>query len=391
MDTVPARIKISSRLPQVGKTIFSVMTELAQAHGAINLAQGFPGFAPDPLLADLAHQAMNHGMHQYAPMAGYEPLRQAVANTMAACYGAKYNVDSEITITSGATEAIFCAISAVVQPGDEVLVFEPCYDSYVPAILLNGGTPVYVPLSFPDYSIDWSLVKRYITQRTRAIILNSPHNPSGRLLTATDIQQLIHITSGSNILIISDEVYEHIVFDGIQHLSLSRYPELAERSFIIGSFGKSLHITGWKVGYCAAPAAFTAEFRKVHQYVTFSTATPLQVAIAEYLAAKPMFNDELRQFYQRKRDLFDKAMSQSRFEPFDAEGTYFQLYSYARIPELADLPDTEVCELLTSRHKVAAIPISVFYHIPTQNQVIRFCFAKDDDSLTEAARRLCAL
>lgn len=378
--------RIQSKLPTVGTTIFTVMSARAAEKKAINLSQGFPDFNLDPLLRELVAEAIYDGFNQYAPMAGYLPLREFLSNDINESYGLRYEPETEITITSGATEALFAAITTVIQQGDEVIVFDPCYDSYVPAIEVNGGIPVFVPLRYPDYGIDWELVKKLVNRRTRAIIINSPHNPCGTTLSSADMQVLNDITKNNNIFIISDEVYEHIVFDGITHQSIALYPELAARSFKIGSFGKSLHVTGWKVGYCVAPAAMMAEFRKVHQYVTFCTSAPFQVAIHRYITQNPDCFKELSRFYQAKRDAFRAMMESSRFEPLNCSGSYFQLYSYKKI---ADISDTDFVNMLIDEHGVAGIPISVLFSKKTDNRVIRFCFAKRPETLELAAERLC--
>lgn len=380
-----ATISLSSKLPEVGTTIFTVMSRLAQEHDAINLSQGFPNFGCDDRLLELAAKHMRAGHNQYAPMAGLPLLRERISAMTETFYGAKYDPETEVTITSGATEALFCAITAIVREGDEVIVIEPAYDSYIPAIKLCGGEPVCISLEYPDYSINWDNVTRLINQRTRAIIINSPHNPTGATLKSQDLQKLEKIlANNSDMLVISDEVYEHIIFDSRRHESVARYPNLASRSFIISSFGKTFHVTGWKVGYCLAPAALMAEFRKVHQFVTFSTATPLQAAIADYLGDLAPVR-ELGAFYQEKRDYFQKLMAGSAFKPLNCAGTYFQLMSYA---DISNEPDTELAIRLTKDHKVASIPVSVFYRFPQQHNVLRFCFAKDNETLERAAEKL---
>lgn len=381
-------LKLKSKLPDVGNSIFYEMTVLARQHAAINLGQGFPGFDPDPELVQQVNKAMLEGHNQYGPLAGMPELREQIALQAEQKYGHVYNPETEITITAGATEALYAVISAIVGPEDEVIVFDPCYDSYVPAIVANGGQPVHIPLTFPDFSIDWDKVKRLVSNKTRAIILNSPHNPSGRLLTDKDIEALRNITHESDMIIISDEVYEHIVYDRKTHLSMARYPDLAARSFVIGSLGKTLHTTGWKVGFCLAPAAFTTELRKFHQYITFCVNTPVQLGMAQYLKQYPTHIAELEKLFTQKRNLFQRVMAGSRFEPIPCQGTYFQLYRYDKI---SDLPDTEFCKWLIKEHGVAAIPISVFYRDRTDNKVVRFCFAKKDAELELAAERLCKI
>ena len=375
---------LRSRLPSVGTTIFTVMSKLAADVGAINLSQGFPDFDCDPALIDAVVRHMRAGLNQYAPMPGALALRQAIAAKYARTHGATYDPETEVTITSGATEAIFDAIASIVHPGDEVIVLEPCYDSYVPGIELNGGVPVFVPLQLPDYRIDWSGVEAAITPRTRLLMINSPHNPTGSIVTGDDIAALTAIVRRSGIYVISDEVYEHIIFDGARHESMARHPELAARSFVAGSFGKTFHVTGWKVGYVAAPAALTAELRKVHQYVTFSTMTPVQHGIADLLNDQESL-DALPAFFQRKRDLFLQLMEDSRFRPLPCRGSYFQLMDYSAI---SDLPDAEFAIWLTREHSVAAIPTSPFLYKTRAPQVVRFCFAKKDGTLERAAERL---
>ena len=375
---------LRSRLPSVGTTIFTVMSKLAADVSAINLSQGFPDFDCDPALIDAVVRHMRAGLNQYAPMPGALALRQAIAAKYARTHGATYDPETEVTITSGATEAIFDAVASVVHPGDEVIVLEPCYDSYVPGIELNGGVPVLVPLQLPDYRIDWSAVAAAITPRTRLLMINSPHNPTGSIMTADDIAALTAIVQRSGIYIVSDEVYEHIIFDGARHESLSRHPELAARSFVAGSFGKTFHVTGWKVGYVVAPAALTAELRKVHQYVTFSTMTPVQHGIADLLNDQEAL-DALPSFFQRKRDLFLQLMKDSRFRPLPCRGSYFQLMDYSAI---SDLADAEFAMWLTREHGVAAIPTSPFLYKTRAPQVVRFCFAKKDETLERAAERL---
>lgn len=363
------------------------MSKLATETGAINLSQGFPGFDCDPVLVSLVTRYMQQGFNQYAPMAGVLALREALAQKTEAEYGIRYDPDTEITITSGASEAIFDAITAVVRSGDEVLVFEPAYDCYVPAIELNGGIPVYVTLTPPDYSIDWAQVRQRITPRTRMILVNTPHNPTGYVWTRDDLDQLAGIVRDKDIWIVSDEVYEHIIFDGRTHYSLMSHPTLRERTFVVGSFGKTFHITGWKIGYCLAPAALTTEFRKVHQFLTFSTVTPIQYALADYLSEPERYRS-LPAFYERKRDLFLASIRQSRFRFTPAEGSFFQLVSYA---DLTDEPDYDLAVRLTHEIGVASIPVSVFYNQRDDHRMLRFCFAKDDDTLQRAGERLSRL
>ncbi|MGV3586515.1 MAG: methionine aminotransferase [Adhaeribacter sp.] len=376
-----------SKLPQVGTSIFSVMSQLAQVHEAINLSQGFPDFSCPAELAELVGSYTRNGFNQYAPMVGVAKLRENISQKTNLLYGVQPNPETEITVTSGATEALFCAIAAVVRPGDEVLVIEPAYDSYVPAILLNGGQPVFIPLSFPDYQIDWDLVKSHITPKTRVLLLNSPHNPTGATLSAEDLDNLSDIIRDTNIFLIGDEVYEHMVYDGQLHQSLLRRSELFSRSFIISSFGKTYHATGWKVGYCVAPPVLTQEFRKIHQYLTFSTITPVQYALADYLENTEHYLN-LPAFYEQKRNLFCQLMASSRFEIIPSAGTYFQLAHYKNI---TNEPDVAFAKRLTQEIGVAAIPVSVFYHNQQDNKVLRFCFAKNETTLRQAAEKLCVL
>jgi methionine transaminase len=375
---------LPSKLPGVGTTIFTVMSKLASDLGAINLSQGFPDFDCDPALIDAVARHMRAGRNQYAPMQGVPALRQAIAAKYDAFHGRRYDADTEVTVTSGGTEAIFNAVTAVVHAGEEAIVFEPCYDSYLPAIELAGGIPVVLTLQLPDYKVDWDAVRQAVTPRTRVIILNSPHNPTGSILTAADIDELTAIVSGTNIVIVSDEVYEHLIFDGAQHESMARHAELAARSFVIGSFGKTYHVTGWKVGYAVAPAALTAEFRKVHQFVTFSTITPVQHALADVLSTQQGLR-ELAPFFQAKRDLFLRLMSGSKFVPLPCRGSYFQLMDYSAISREED---ADFAVWLTKEHGVASIPTSPFLSRSKAPRVVRFCFAKRDETLEKAAERL---
>ncbi len=377
-------ITLSSKLPQVGTTIFTVMSKLATDTGAMNLSQGFPGFDCSPELLALVEKYLRTGFNQYAPMAGVPPLRQALARKTQAVYNVVYDPDTEVTVTSGATEAVFAAVTAIIRPGDEVIVFEPAYDSYAPAIELNGGIPVYVTLTPPTYGIDWDVVRAKVTNKTRLIIVNTPHNPTGYVWTADDLNQLANLVQEHGLWVVSDEVYDHIVFDQRVHHSLMTHPVLRERTFVVGSFGKTFHVTGWKIGYCLAPKALSVEFRKVHQYLTFSTVTPLQYALADYLAAPRHYLD-LSAFYQRKRDLFLAGLAGSRFQFVPAEGSFFQMVSYA---DITHEPDYDLAIRLTHEIGVASIPVSVFYHQKNDYQMLRFCFAKDDAVLQEAAERL---
>lgn len=378
-------MRIDTKLPKVGTTIFTVMSQLAAEHKAVNLGQGFPDFdGPERMRSALA-RAANEGKNQYSAMAGIPKLREQIALKTERLYARKVNPDTEVTVTSGATEALFCAISLLVRPGDEVVVLDPCYDCYEPAIELNGGHAVHVPLCLPDFSIDWARVNDACTARTRAIIVNSPHNPSGSVFSPADLDALAEIARRHDIAVISDEVYEHIIFDGRQHQSVLLHPELAERSFVISSFGKTYHCTGWKIGYCIAPSVLSNEFRKVHQYVTFCTFQPAQWALAEILESDPQHYLDLPAFYQDKRDRFAALMAQSRFDLLPVAGAYFQIVDYARI---SDRDDLSFCEWLTREHGVAAIPVSAFYETPPEMRLIRFCFAKTDPTLIMAAEKL---
>lgn len=372
---------IISKLPNVGTTIFTVMSKLAADHKAINLSQGFPDFDCAPELVSLVNKHMQAGHNQYAPMPGLISLREAIAEKTELLYGATYNPDTEITVTAGATQAIFTAITAMVREGDEVIVFEPAYDCYQPAIELNGGKTVYLQLKAPAYSIDWNEVKKMINHRTKMIIINTPHNPTGSILSADDLKTLQKLIAGTDIVIISDEVYEHIIFDGHRHESVALYPQLAERSFIISSFGKTFHTTGWKTGYCLAPQNLMTEFRKVHQFLVFSGNTPIQHALAEFLKQKEHYL-ELGNFYQKKRDFFIRHIGNSKFTWSPAAGTYFQLLNYKKI---SGEKDTDFAIRLTKEFGLASIPVSVFYHENMDHNVLRFCFAKKEETLEKAA------
>ena len=378
---------INSKFPEIGTSIFAVMSKLANEHNAINLSQGFPDFQCSPESINLVDKYMKKGYNQYAPMEGIMPLREMIAEKTEEIYSKKYNPEKEITITAGGTQALFSAITAFVREGDEVIVFEPAYDSYVPAIVMNGGRPIYIQLKHPYYDIDWDVVQRSISSRTRMIILNSPHNPSGAIFSAGDLEKLKKITTGSNIIILSDEVYEHIIFDGYEHQSVARFPQLAERSIIISSFGKTYHTTGWKMGYCLAPKELMKEFRKVHQFVVFAVNTPIQYAISEYLKNKDEYL-QLGAFYQEKRDYFLKLLSGSKFTIRPSSGTYFQLLGYEKI---TNEKDNVFAERLTKEIGVASIPVSAFYHEKIQNNVLRFCFAKTNETLEKAAEKLIKL
>ena len=380
-------MKIESKLPDVGVTIFTIMSKLANDHQAINLSQGFPDFDVHPDLVALVDNYMRSGHNQYAPMQGVASLRRGIAEKVQALYNAGYDPETEITVTSGGTEALFAAISAVVQPGDEVIVLEPAFDSYVPVIQLNGGIPVYVAYTFPDYRIDWDDVRNALSPKTRLIILNSPHNPTGAVFTESDISALKDILLDTDVLILSDEVYEHIIFDGLRHESVSRYPELAERSFVVSSFGKTYHTTGWKIGYCLAPAPLSKEFQRVHQFLTFASNTPIQYAYAEFMKNKDIYLN-LSAFYQQKRDTFLSLIENSRFKALPCHGTYFQMLDYSSISHVSDV---EFSKQLTTEHGVASIPPSVFYHRQVDHKVLRFCFAKKDETLEKAAEKLCKI
>jgi len=377
-----------SKLPGIGTTIFTIMSKMAQDCGAINLSQGFPDFDGPELLRERVNYHLRHGHNQYAPLAGVPELREQIALKVLDLYACRIDPDTQVAVTPGATEAIFCAVSTVVHQGDEVIVFDPAYDTYEPSVTLNGGITHHIPMLYPDFRIDWQRVEDTINNRTRLIILNSPHNPSGSQWNEQDIQSLRRLVAGRDILLISDEVYEHITFDNKQHLSLLRYPDLAQRSFVISSFGKTYHATGWRVGYCIAAPALMAEFLKIHQFINFSTNTPMQYAIADFLRDCPQFHHELGGFYQRKRDLFCQLLEPSRFRLIASTGTYFQLADYR---EISDENDIDFARRLTREQGVAVIPISVFYQRPQQQQVIRFCFAKHEDTLHEAAKRLIVL
>jgi methionine transaminase len=377
---------LESKLPTVGTTIFTVMSQLAEQHGAVNLSQGFPDFTPPLGLVERVERCLRGRFHQYAPMPGSVALREAIAAKLAALYDAGVDPDRDITVTSGATEAIFCAIQAVVRRGDEVVVFDPCYDSYEPSITLAGGRTIHVPLELPNFAIDWEQLAAVLSPRTRLVIVNTPHNPSGALLSAADFARLAELLRPYDCYLLSDEVYEHVVFDGARHATVLAQSELAARSFAVFSFGKTYHATGWKLGYCVAPAALSAELRRVHQYVTFASTSPLQQAIAEYLAAHPEHHVGLPAFYQERRDYFARLLAATRFRPQPARGTYFQLADYA---EISQRNDVEFARWLTIEHGVAVIPISVFYERPPADlKLVRFCFAKENATLDAAAERL---
>lgn len=380
-------MQITSKLPNVGVTIFTKMSKMANDFGAINLAQGFPDFPVSPELIDRVHHYMQQGMNQYAPMPGILVLREAIASKTEHCYGWKPNVDSEITVTCGAIEAINSAVTALILPGDEVIIMDPAYDAYEPIINLQGAKAIGVPLRQPDYSIDWEAVRSQVTSKTRMIMINTPHNPSGVTISTKDLEALEDVTSGTEIMVLSDEVYEHIVFDGEMHQSVLRSEELRKRSVVTSSFGKTFHATGWRMGYLIAPSELMVEIRKVHQYNTFTIHTATQYAIADYLR-KPAHYEDVAPMYQQKRDFFLKVMEGSRFKPVPSQGTYFQLMDYSAI---SDKGDVEFSEWMTKEIGVATIPMSVFYQDKQDNKVLRFCFAKNEDTLAAAAEKLCKL
>ncbi|MBL8344648.1 MAG: pyridoxal phosphate-dependent aminotransferase [Rubrivivax sp.] len=375
---------IESRLPAVGTTIFTVMSALAQETGAINLGQGFPDFEGDPALVDHVARAMREGLNQYPPMAGVAPLRERIAEKIEALYGRRYDPGNEITVTAGATQAIITAVLAAVHPGDEVIVLEPCYDSYVPNIELAGGHVVRVPLTPRTFRPDFARIAAAMTPRTRMLIINSPHNPSATVWTRAEMDKLAALLAPTNVLLISDEVYEHMVYDGAPHVSAACVPALAERAFVVSSFGKTYHVTGWKVGYVAAPAAMTTEFRKVHQFNVFTVNTPVQHGLARYMA-DPRPHLDLPSFYQRKRDLFRAGLESTRLVPLPSQGSYFQVVDYA---DVSDLPEADFCQWLTREVGVAAIPLSAFYEGGFEQRLARLCFAKRDETLREALTRL---
>lgn len=380
--------QIPSRLPQVGTTIFSVMSGLALKHGAINLSQGFPDFAPPARLLERVAHHMATGANQYAMMHGAPGLREAIGEKVSRLYGANYDVEREITVTAGATQAIFSAITACVRPGDEVIVFAPVYDSYIPAIALAGGTPVIAHLDASDYRPNFDELRRLLCARTRMVIVNSPHNPTGSVWTAEDMTQLANLLDGTNVAVVSDEVYEHMVYDGAKHVSVMHTPALRERSFVVSSFGKTFHITGWKIAYCLAPAALTSELRKTHQFVVFAVNHPMQLAVADFMRETPEFADDLGDFYQRKRDELRSELAESRLRLLPCAGTYFQLVDYSAVSGMADV---EFAKWLTTDCGVAAIPISVFSPQGSDLRLVRLCFAKESATLAEAGRRLRAI
>jgi len=379
---------LTSKLPDVGTTIFTVMSTMAHEHGAINLSQGFPDFEPAKELLDRVSYYLGAGKNQYPPMTGVPELRQAIAGKFADYAGTAVDPDSEITITSGATEALMCAIQSVVRQGDEVIVFDPAYDSYEPAVTLAGGRTIHLPLTLPDYRIDWQALGDAVNKRTRLVIINSPHNPTATTLDPEDLDRLAETIRGYDCRVLSDEVYEHIVFDGKRHQSVVTHPELRDRSFAVFSFGKTYHATGWKIGYCVAPPDLTIEFRKIHQFNTFTTVTPMQWALADFVRDAPEHYRGLSAFYQEKRDFFRGQLEASRFTLLPSSGTYFQLADYSAI---SDLPDTGFANWLTRDKGVAVIPLSPFYQTAPDTRIIRFCFAKQNKTLKEATDILCSL
>ena len=388
MINAPSPTALESKLPDIGTTIFTVMSALANECGALNMSQGFPDYdGPDALREALGRNVMA-GNNQYAPMAGVLALREQIAAKLHRYYGIEANPDTEITVVPGATEAIYCAITACVRPGDEVIVFDPAYDSYEPSVTLNGGVTRHVAMREPDFGIDWDTVEATINDRTRLIIINSPHNPSGAILQDADLRKLEGLATQHNLLVVSDEVYEHLVFDGARHCSVLQYEGLRERSFATFSFGKTFHITGWKTGYCVAPPALTAELRKVHQFVAFVAVTPVQMALADFMAAEPDFPAGLANFYQQKRDLFCDALENSRFKLTPSPGTYFQLLDYAA---LSDELDADLAVRYTRERGIASIPISVFCEKPPAGKYLRFCFAKREEMLIKGAEILCGI
>lgn len=374
-------MQLQSKLPKVGTTIFTVMSALARENNAINLSQGFPDFGCSPKLLELAQKHMNAGFNQYAPMQGVIQLRERIAEMISNCYNASYSPDTEITITAGATQGIYTSIAAFINKGDEVIVFEPAYDIYIPAIEVHGGIAVPIQLNFPGFTINWDEVKKKVNEKTKMIIINTPHNPSGTVLNENDLKELELLVAGKNIIVISDEVYEHMAFDNKPHQSVARFSALRQQSIIISSFGKTVHTTGWKIGYVAAPAELMTEFRKVHQFLVFAVNHPFQLALADYLSDTSTYI-ELKDFYQKKRDLFRSLIKGSRFTLETCTGTYFQLLGYKNI---TDEKDTEFAIRLTKEKKLASVPLSVFYSQPKDDQLLRFCFAKKDETLQQAA------
>jgi len=380
-------IAINSKLPGVGTTIFSVMSKMAEEHNAINLSQGFPDYPADSALIEQVNTAMLNGHNQYAPMPGLLALRELIAAKTNGLYSSNYHPETEVTVTAGGTQAIFTALTATIQQGDEVIIFEPAYDCYAPTVKMLGGQVKSYEMAPPDYEIDWDMVKRLFSANTKMIILNSPHNPTGRILSAQDMEALIKLTKGTDVLILSDEVYEHLVYDGAQHESVARYPELRERSMIVASFGKLLHTTGWKMGYCLAPENLTKEFRKIHQFNVFSVNTPMQYGIVNYLSNPDTYTG-LASFFQEKRDYFRILLAETKFKLLPCHGSYFQCVSYAHLSEESDV---DMAMRLVKEFGVASIPVSAFYTQNTDYRVLRFCFAKQHETLEKAVERLMKL
>lgn len=377
----------SSKLPSVGTTIFTVMSKMAAEHDAINLSQGFPDFFCHPRLPELVNHYMQLGYNQYAPMAGVYALREQIVKKTLEQYGASYDVETEVTVTAGATQALYMAMTAFLNEDDEVIVFEPAYDSYLPGIMLNKSRPVYYTMEAPEYKIDWKQVMKLINGRTKMIIINTPHNPTGTVLSDEDMLQLEKMLKGTDVIVLSDEVYEHIIYDGAQHQSVTRFEDLRTRSICVSSFGKTFHTTGWKLGYVLAPENLMAEFRKVYQFAQFSVSTPMQFAMAEFLKEKEHYLG-LSEFYQKKRDLFGEYLSQSKFKPLSSDGTFFQCVDYSAASKSGDM---KFVENLTKKKGIAAIPVSAFYRNSDDHKIIRFCFAKTDETLHKAGELLCKI
>ncbi len=375
---------IHSKIPKVGTSIFAVMSKMSNDYNAVNLSQGFPDFDVSPELIYLVNDYMQKGLNQYAPMPGILPLREKITEKIEKLYSQKYNPETEVTITAGGTQALHSAISTVVNEGDEVIIFEPAYDSYAPVVLLNGGRPVYIKLEAPNYTIDWQEVNKAVNSRTRLIIINTPHNPSGSIFSEEDIQMLSKYINGTKILILSDEVYEHIIFDGNSHNSIAKYPNLVDRSIIVGSFGKTYHATGWKLGYCVAPEQIMKEIRKVHQFTVFAANTPIQHAISDFMEHEEKYL-ELSSFYQKKRDFFNSMLQNTGFNIIPSKGTYFQAVDFTDYTELSDV---DLSEKLIKEFGVASVPMSAFYHDNAASKSLRFCFAKSEQTLELAAEKL---
>ncbi len=378
---------VQTKLPETGTSIFAVMSQMAAQYGAVNLSQGFPDFPVSEKLIERVHFYMKAGYNQYAPMPGIPALRKAVSKMFSDSYGVAYDPEKEINITAGATQALFTAITAFIKEGDEAIIFEPAYDSYAPAVTLNGGLVKYARLQFPDFGINWDELPRMVTHRTKLIVINSPQNPTGSVLSRSDMEHLERLTRGTDIIVLSDEVYEHLIFDKLEHQSACRFPELAKRTLVIGSFGKTFHATGWKTGFVLAPEKLMTEFRKVHQFVVFAGNTPVQHALADFIKNKENYR-HLGEFYQKKRDFFVNGLKSSRFKILPAHGTYFQLLDYSAI---ADMPEMDFARWLVKEHKIAAIPVSSFYKNGDDHKVLRFCFAKKEETLEKAAKILSGI